>query len=155
MRFSFKGKRADLCKLLHCLCSRCCCEVAAAVIRLDIAGASIMFKGKEFSMQVGDNGGPFVATVVGFLDAKGNPAVDPGDAVWASSDESIATVAQNPDPGDGTDSATVTLSGTLGQAQITATYGDPAAGGFVVTGSLEVIAGPAVSASMQFTGPGV
>lgn len=105
-------------------------------------------------MQVGDNGGPFVASISGFLDAKGNAAADPGEAVWASSDDTIATVVARPDPGDGSDAADVTLTGALGQAQITATFGDPAAGGFVVTGSLEVIAGPAVSATMTFTGPG-
>ncbi len=103
-------------------------------------------------MQVPDSGGPFVASIGGFLDAKGNAAADPGDFVWATSDPAIATV----DPAtDGSDSATVTLTGALGQVQVTATVGDPAAGGFVVTGTLDVIAGAAVSATMTFSGPGV
>lgn len=103
-------------------------------------------------MQVPDSGGPFTATLSGFLDAAGNPAADPGDFVWASSDPTIATVAGAT---DGSDSATVTLTKALGQTQITATFGDPSAGGFVVTGSLEVVGGAAVSATMTFTGPGI
>jgi len=108
-------------------------------------------------MQVPDNGGPFTATIGGFVDAAGQPAADPGTATWATSDATIATVVPLPDDGSGTDAATVTLTGALGQAQITATYGDPTTtppSGFVVTGTLEVIAGPAVSATMTFTGPG-
>lgn len=144
--------------LRELFCLLCCDDddrrAVAARIRISAGLYSITFTG-DFDMQVPDSGGPFTAAISGFLDAKGNPAVDPGVAVWASSDDTIATVEQLPDPGDGTDSATVTLTGALGQAQISATYGDPAAGGFVVTGSLEVIAGPAISASMTFTGPGV
>lgn len=103
-------------------------------------------------MQVPDSGGPFVADIVNFVDAKGNPVTDTDTPVWASSDTTIATVAvsaTNPQE------ATVTLVGPLGQAQITATFGDPAAGGFVVTGVLDVIAGAAVSATMTFAGPGI
>ena len=125
----------------------------SARIRIRFGAYSIGFLGEEFDMQVPDSGGPFTADITDFVDAKGNPVTDADTPVWASSDETIATVAV----GDPTkpQEATVTLTGTLGQAQVTATFGDPAAGGFVVTGALEVIAGPAVSASMTFTGPGI
>lgn len=104
-------------------------------------------------MQVPDTGGPFTADVVNFVDAKGNPTTDLDAPVWASSDPSVATV----EVGDATkpQEATVTLTGALGQTQVTATFGDPANGGFVVTGSLEVVAGAAVSASMNLNGPGI
>lgn len=103
-------------------------------------------------MQVPDSGGPFTADIVNFVDAKNNPVTDADTPVWAVDNAAVATVAVG-DPSKPQE-ATVTLTGALGQAQVTATFGDPAAGGFVVTGSLEVIAGPAVSATMTITGPG-
>jgi hypothetical protein len=104
-------------------------------------------------MQVPDSGGPFTADIVNFVDSKGNPVTDTDVPVWASSDETVATVAVG-DPANPQE-ATITLTGALGQAQVTATFGDPANGGFVVTGSLEVVAGPAVSATMNIVGPGI
>ena len=114
-------------------------------------GAFVMIG--DFQMQVPDSGGPFTADVQNFVDSKGNPVTDTDAPVWASSDPTVATVVV----GDPTkpQEATVTLTGKLGQAQVTATFGDPAAGGFVVTGTLDVVAGAAVSASMSFSGAGV
>lgn len=102
------------------------------------------------------SGGPFRADITGFVDDKGNPTTENDVPVWASSDESIATVAadaSNPQAAD------VTLTGKTGQAQITASFPDASGGGsgpaYVVTGMLDVQPGDAVSASMTFAGPGL
>jgi hypothetical protein len=125
---------------------------ALPIVRLVLGPIIITLLG-DFDMQVPDSGGPYTTDVSGFLDAKGNPVTDLDAPVWKSSDPTIATVAV----GDPTkpQEATTTLTGKTGQVQITATFGDPTAGGFVVSGSLEVVPGPAVSASMTFAGPGI
>lgn len=102
---------------------------------------------------VADSGGPFVADISAFVDSAGNPVTDVDVPVWASSDESVATVAVA-DPAKPQE-GTVTLTKALGNVNITATFGDPAAGGFVCTGNLNVIAGAAVGATMTFSGPGI
>lgn len=104
-------------------------------------------------MKVPTSGGPFKADITGFVDDAGNPTTDADVPVWASSDDTVATVSVD-DPGNPQE-ATVTLTKKQGQAQITATFGDLASGGFVVTGSLEVAAGAAVAATMVFSGPGL
>lgn len=122
-----------------------------ARITLGFGSTKLTFEG-DFTMQVPDSGGPFTADITGFVDSKGNPTTDSDVPVWASSDESIAGVAvSDTNPQE----AVVTLKGPLGQVQITATFGDPANGGFVVTGTLEVQPGAAVSATMAFSGPGI
>lgn len=141
---------SEICALFACLC-RCLKPKPIPVVKVSLGDLSITFHG-DFSMQVPDTGGPFTADITGFVDAKGNPVVDTDVPVWASSDALIATVVvsdSNPDE------ATVTLTGALGQAQITATFGDTSAGGFVVTGSLEVQPTAAVSATMTFSGTGI
>lgn len=109
-----------------------------------------------FMATVPASGGPFRADITGFVDDKGNPTTENDVPVWASSDESIATVAAdtaNPQ------SADVTLTGKTGQAQITASFPGSDAGGsgaaYVVTGMLDVQPGEAVSASMSFSGAGL
>ncbi len=101
---------------------------------------------------VADSGGPFVADISNFVDAASNPVKDTDVPVWAVADATIATVTPSTDPAD-PQGATVTLTKALGNTDVTATFGDPAAGGFVVTGNLNVIAGAAVGATMTFTGP--
>ncbi len=101
-------------------------------------------------------GGPFKATIENFVDDKGNPTTENDVPAWASSDDTIATVvpdSANPQAAD------VTLTGKTGQVQVTASFPDASAGGsgaaYVVTGMLDVLPGEAVSASMNFAGPGV
>lgn len=108
-------------------------------------------------MIVPDDGGPFTATISQFVDSKGNPTTEEDIPVWATSDSTIATVSVD-DPTT-PQTATVTLTGTLGQAQITASFPGVDTGGhgpaYVVTGDLTVQAGAAVSATMTFSGPGI
>lgn len=128
------------------------------MIRLSCGLHSITFtlKGKRIMATVPASGGPFVATIEQFVDDKGNPTTESDVPTWASSDDTIATVA--PDAAN-PQSATVTLTGKTGQVQITASFPDDTAGGsgpaYVVTGMLDVMPGAAVSASMAFSGPGV
>jgi len=102
---------------------------------------------------VQDSGGPFVADISAFVDSKSNPVTDSDVPVWAVADSSLATVSVD-DPTKPQE-ATVTLTGALGNTDVTATFGDPAAGGFVVTGNLNVIAGAAAGATMTFSGTGI
>lgn len=105
--------------------------------------------------QVPASGGPFEATIADFVDDKGNLTTENDVPVWASSDDTIATVAAMP---ANPQAATVTLTGKTGQVQITSTFPSAAEGGtgpgYVVTGMLDVMPGDAVSASMKFAGPG-
>lgn len=124
-----------------------------ARITLRFGRTSLTFQGVSFMATVADSGGPFTADISTFVDSAGNPVTDADVPVWAVADPSIATVAV----GDPTkpQEATVTLTKALGNTDVTATFGDPANGGFVVTGNLNVIAGAAVGAVMTFSGPGV
>ena len=110
----------------------------------------------DFMAQVPDTGGPFVATIDGFVDAKGNPATENDTPAWSSSDDTIATVAVDP---SNALSATVTLTGKTGQVQVVAAFPDASGGGsgpaYSVTGTLEVMPGDAVAAGMTFAGPGL
>lgn len=102
---------------------------------------------------VKDSGGPFTADISGFVDAANNPVTDTDVPAWAVADTTIATVAVA-DPTKPQE-ATVTLTKKLGNTDVTATFGDPAAGGFVVTGNINVIADAAVGATILFSGPGI
>jgi len=128
-----------------------------AKVTLKFGNSSITFiytEGETYMATVTDSGGPFVADISKFVDAKSNPVTDTDVPVWAVADSTVATVAPSTDPAD-PQGATVTLTGTLGNTDVTATFGDPAAGGFVVTGNLNVIAGAAAGATMTFSGPGI
>ena len=97
-------------------------------------------------MDVKDTAGPFTLSVQNFVDSKGNPTTDADIPVYTSDDGgNVLTLAANPSDSQG---QIATLTGKLGQANISATFGDPTAGGFVVTGSLNVLPGAAVSATM-------
>lgn len=129
-----------------------------AVVRLRCGLFSITIctvKGKIMAT-VPATGGPFQATITNFVDSAGNPTTESDVPVWASSDDTIASVLAdvvNPQ------AAEVTLTGKTGQVQITASFPDASGGGtgaaYVVTGMLDVLPGEAVSASMEFSGPGV
>ena len=119
-------------------------EVRRPYIRLSFGGTTLEFIG-DFKMDVKDTAGPFDCDIVNFVDSKGNPTTEHDVPVWNVEDPAIATLVVTP---DNAQEATVTLTGTLGQTQVTATFGDPLAGGFVVTGVLNVLPSAAVSASM-------
>lgn len=104
---------------------------------------------------VRDDGGPFNADISAFVDAATNPVTDADIPVYAVADPAIATVVANDPAGPDPQGAVITLTKALGNTDVTATFGDPAAGGFVVTGNLNVIAGAAVGATMTFSGPGI
>jgi hypothetical protein len=123
-----------------------------AKLRISCGLFAVTFAG-DFDMKVPTSGGPFKADITGFVDNAGNPTTDTDVPVWASSDPTVAAVSVD-DPNNPQE-ATIALTKKPGQAQITATFGDPASGGFVVTGSLEAVAGSAVSATMVFSGPGI
>jgi hypothetical protein len=139
---------AELFRELFCeVFCRCHRPKTRAVVRLTLGSNAITFTG-DFTMDVPDSGGPFTADIVNFVDSKGNPTTDADVPVWATDHTDIVTVAVSP---TNPQEATLTLTGSLGQAQVTATFGDPTAGGFVVTGSLNVLPGAAVSATMTIT----
>lgn len=85
-----------------------------------------------------------VTAAAAFVDAKGNPASPDTAPVWASSDETVATVVASV---DGL-TATVTAVGKLGTAQISVKDDD-----VIITGDVEVVAGLAVSGSVTFGAP--
>jgi hypothetical protein len=89
---------------------------------------------------------------VAYVDTHGNPAKVDGDVSWASSNDSIATVAA--DSGDST-IARVTAAGTLGQAQITATADADIGDGtreIITTMDVTVVAGEAVAGTITPVG---
>jgi hypothetical protein len=142
--------RTLLCAVLDCPCKRRPKE--RAVITLRFGNSFITFEG-DFMATVKDSGGPFTADISGFVDAANNPVTDTDVPAWAVADTTIATVAVA-DPTKPQE-ATVTLTKKLGNTDVTATFGDPAAGGFVVTGNINVIADAAVGATILFSGPGI
>ena len=89
---------------------------------------------------------------VSYYDAKGNPAQVDGDVDWASSDETIARITV-----DGTDSTRCMVYpvDNLGQAQISATADADLGEGvteIITTGNIEVVAGQAVSGTIEPVG---
>ena len=136
-------------ELLACLCQRK--KPHGAIVKLTSRGTSLTFLVTErnhFMATVADSGGPFTADISAFVDAAGNPVTDTDVPVWAVADPTIATIVVSP---TNAQEATVTLTKTLGNSDVTATF----PGGFVCTGNINVIAGAAVGATMVFTGPGI
>lgn len=129
-----------------------------ACVTLGFGSTKVTFNisGKEkFMATVIDSGGPFNADVSGFVDSASNPVTDADIPVYAVADPTIATVVANDPAGSDPQGAVITLTKKLGNTDVTATFGDPANGGFVVTGNLNVIAGAAAGAVMAFSGPGI
>lgn len=114
-------------------------------VKIGVDGITITFFG-DFTMDVKDTSGPFTLNVSNFVDSKGNPTTDADIPVYSSDDAgAFVTLSANPADAQG---QIATLTGKIGQANLSATFGDPAAGGFVVTGVLNVLPGAAVSATM-------
>lgn len=93
-----------------------------------------------------------VSATVSYVDAKGNPAQVQGAPAWASDNEAVATVAASADGF----SATITPVGPLGTAQISVTADADLGDGVVpvtALGTVEVIAGQAVSGNVNFGEP--
>ena len=93
-----------------------------------------------------------VSMQVSYVDAGGNPARVDGAVTWASSDAAVVTVEV--DANDST-MCTVTPAGALGQVQVTASADADLGAGvrtLITTCDIEIVAGEAVSGSIQPTG---
>lgn len=126
-------------------------------LRLQMAGfLPIEFTG-DFMATVVKTGGPLKMDVSGFVDDKGNPVTYTDPATYSSSNEAIATVANDPaDPQDGI----ITLTGAVtppGESVVITAAFKAQLGGkdFAVVGNLIVIEPAAASAQAVITGPGV
>lgn len=119
-------------------------------VRFD--GITLCLKG-NFAMDVKDTAGPFALDVSLFVDAKDNPTTDADIPVYSVDNADVATVVANDPAGTDPQGAVLTLTGKLGQVNVSATFGDPTSGGFVVTsnGAINVLPGAAVSATMTIT----
>jgi hypothetical protein len=96
--------------------------------------------------------GNMINVQVEYTDTAGNPATVDGDVSWASSNDTIATVAA-----DGTDSTKckVSATGLVGDAQITATADADLGSGtreLVTFLDVHVIAGEAVAGTINVVG---
>lgn len=92
-----------------------------------------------------------VSATVSFIDAKGKPAKVDGAPVWASDNEAVASVVAADDG-----MSAVIAPNDLGTAQISVTAdADLGAGVTTLTGlgTVEVVAGTAVTASINFGEP--
>lgn len=102
-------------------------------------------------------GGPLKMDVSDFVDDAGNPVTDTDPATYTSSDESVATVVNDPnDPQDGE----ITLTGktTDPGVAVVITASFPAQQGgapFEVVANLIVIEPAAAGAQAKISGPGV
>lgn len=101
-------------------------------------------------------GGPLKMDVHSFVDDQNNPVTFSDAAVYTTSDETVATVANDPD--DAQDGI-ITLTGKVTDPEtvcvITATFAPKGGAAFAVTGMLIVIEPAAASAQASITGPGV
>jgi hypothetical protein len=108
---------------------------------------------------VTNDGGPLKFDISGFVSSKGNPVTDKDIPVLSSSDDTIATIAPDPDDPDGQDGV-ITLTGkdtAEGETcVIKASFPAQKYGqAFEVTGNLIVIDPAAAGAQATITGPGV
>ncbi len=106
---------------------------------------------------VRNDGGPLKFDVSGFVSDKGNPVTDTDPAVYTSSDDTVATVVN--DPADAQDGV-ITLTGknTDPETTVVITASFPAQRGgspFAVVGNLVVIDPAAAGAQAVITGPGI
>lgn len=127
--------------------------------RVTIRGPGIVsftVQGDFIMAVVVKTGGPLKMDVSDFVSDKGNPVTSKDSAVYTSSDETVATVANDPD--DAQDGV-ITLLGKpteegvvcVIKATFSPKYGTP----FDVTANLVVIEETAASAQAKITGPGV
>lgn len=108
-----------------------------------IGNAVLTFEGDYMATLKPDDSPPF-RLKINFTDARGQQTSDSDPVVWASDHPEILSVAQL---ASDQDQADVTVTGTSGTAQISATVGDLNAGGFVILGSYTIVAGKAVGGS--------
>lgn len=131
-------------------CRLFCRQKRETLIRfgLSVDGFTISFLG-VFNMILPDD--KTVGATVAFVDAKGKPAKVDGAPVWTSDNDAVASVVASD---DGL-SATVT-PGDIGTAQISVTADADLGAGFtslVGIGTVEVVAGTAVTATVSFGEP--
>lgn len=102
-------------------------------------------------------GGPLLMDVSGFVDSANNPVTDTDPATYTSSDESVATVVNDPnDAQDGVITLTRKVTDPGVAVVITATFPAQTGGkSFSVVGNLIVIEPAAAGAQAVITGPGV
>lgn len=113
----------------------------------------------EIMAVVKKNGGPLKFDISGFVDDSGNPVTDKDIPVLSSSDESVATVAPDPDDPDGQDGL-ITLTGATSaegtEVLIKASFPAQKYGqAFEVVGHLTVVEPAAAGATAAISGPGV
>jgi hypothetical protein len=117
--------------------------------RLAIGSIAVQFMG-DFQMQLPDD--KTVSATVSFVDAKGNPAKVDGVPVWAVDNTDVVVVTA----ADDGMSATFTPATTLGTAQVSVSADADLGAGvtqIVGLGTIEVIAGQAVAAQINFGEP--
>lgn len=112
---------------------------------------------ETFMAVVKKDGGPLKMDVSGFVNDSGNPVTDTDPATYTSSDESVATVVNDPaDAQDGVITLTGKVSDEGTEVVITAAFPAQKYGqAFSVVGHLTVIEPPAAGATASITGPGV
>lgn len=100
------------------------------------------------SVTVLDTQGDFSASV-NFLDARGNPTEPDDVPVWASTDESVATVTASDDG----KSATVSVAGGLGAAVISCDSNNAEGTDIHAEGTVTVQASDATTSEITFSVP--
>lgn len=102
------------------------------------------------------NGGPLKFDISDFVNDKGNPVTDKDIPVLSSSDESIATIAPDPDDPDGQDGVITLVGPTSDEGTEVVVKADfPAqkyGQAFTVTGHLTVVPRAAAGATATITG---
>jgi hypothetical protein len=116
-------------------------------------------KKETFMAVVLKGGGPFKFDISGFVDDQSNPVTDKDIPVLSSSDESVATIAPDPDDPDGQDGL-ITLVGPVSAegSEVVLKADFPAqkyGQAFSVVGHLTVVERAAAGATATITGPGV
>jgi hypothetical protein len=123
-------------------------------------GTSITFNG-AFIMRTTVDGGPFQFSVGEFVDDKGNTTTDSDIPVWTADGvdadgNPLATLEADPGNPQG---VIMTLSGKKGALQLSAAFGDQdklgTPGNYLLTDSLNIAPGLAVSGRITGTGPGL
>jgi hypothetical protein len=117
---------------------------------------AVTIEGDCIMATVVKTGGPLEMDVSDFVSDKGNPVTSSDPAVYTSSDDSVATVVN--DPNDAQDGI-IALTGKVTDPEvvcvITATFSPKFGPPFSVVGQLIVIEEVAANAQAKITGPGV
>jgi hypothetical protein len=149
LKFSFEGRRDDLCSMLRCLCGR----RESVIVRQTFAFNGVVFKatGDTMSLTVKDTEVPGTCTVtVAFTDAKGKPAAVDGVPVWTV--DSTSVVDTITPAADGM-SAVLHITDNIGAALVTVDADADLGSGVTdvkVSDTVSVIAGDAVAGNFTF-----